>query len=120
MFQRPSQHPFVAALQELLQLFTPFGPVHECRVLHTGDGLKGAGALVRMATVEAATAAINGINGRTPQGSSLPLLVRFADSPEEKARKQQVLCRLSFVLGAAALIALSMMFWKQANNDSFA
>ncbi len=80
----------VIAPQELLQLFTPFGAVHECRVLHTGDGLKGAGALVRMASVDAATAAINGINGRTPQGSTLPLLVRYADSPEEKARKQQV------------------------------
>lgn len=71
---------------ELAQLFAQFGAVLECRVLHNGDMTRGAGALVRMSTLQQATAAIEGLNN-VGNGTGLPLLVRFADTPEEKARK---------------------------------
>lgn len=81
------------ASQDLKELFGPFGTVQECRILHRGDDIRGAGALVRMNNVGAASQAILALHGQYPQLqpgeiSSLPLLVRYADSPEEKARKQ--------------------------------
>lgn len=75
-------------------MFSPFGSVQESRILHRGDEVRGAGALVRMNNIEAASRAIAALNGHMPRshlGESLanqPLLVRYADSPEEKARKQ--------------------------------
>ena len=80
-------------MQELHDLFKPFGTVQECRILHRGDDVRGAGALVRMGSVASASQAIMALNGHVPTSglkdfTSMPLLVRFADSPEEKARKQ--------------------------------
>ena len=47
-----------------------------------------SGGLVRLASIEAAAAAIEQLNARPPlPGAALPLLVRYADSPEEKQRK---------------------------------
>lgn len=79
-------------MQDLKDLFSPFGVVQECRILHRGDDIRGAGALVRMNNVAAASQAILVLHGQYPQLqsgelSSIPLLVRYADSPEEKARK---------------------------------
>lgn len=80
--------------QDLRELFSPYGNIQECRILHRGDDLRGAGALVRMSTIDQAANAIAALNGLTPRGAvgealtSQPLLVRYADSPEEKARKQ--------------------------------
>ncbi|KAL0025180.1 hypothetical protein WJX77_005036 [Trebouxia sp. C0004] len=71
---------------ELAQLFAQYGSVLECRVLHNGDMTRGAGALVRMSTLQQASAAIDALNN-VSNGTGLPLLVRFADTPEEKARK---------------------------------
>ena len=83
----------LGVLQDLKELFGPFGTVQECRILHRGDDIRGAGALVRMNSVSAASQAILALHGQYPQVqpgeiSSLPLLGRYADSPEEKARKQ--------------------------------
>ena len=80
-------------LQDLRDIFTPFGAVVECRILNRGDNSRCAGALVRMHSIAAASQAIVALNGFCPQlstgdYSTMPLLVRFADSPEEKARKQ--------------------------------
>ena len=83
----------VHCLQDLRDIFAPFGTVVECRILNRGDNTRCAGALVRMHSIAAASQAIVALNGFCPQSSSgdyssMPLLVRFADSPEEKARKQ--------------------------------
>ena len=85
--------PLSLLVQELHDLFTGYGAVQECRILHRGDEIRGAGALVRMNSVANATLAILALNGSVPASglkdfTSLPLMVRFADSPEEKARKQ--------------------------------
>ena len=74
-------------------MFGAYGTVQECRILHRGEDVRGAGALVRMNNIAAASQAILALNGYMPrtQGgkySTMPLLVRYADSPEEKARKQ--------------------------------
>jgi hypothetical protein len=80
-------------LQDLREMFSAYGTVQECRILHRGEDIRGAGALVRMNNVAAASQAILALNGYLPRSqigdfSSMPLLVRYADSPEEKARKQ--------------------------------
>lgn len=74
--------------EEVNNLFAPYGSVLSCRLLHHGDGIRGAGALVRMSSVQEATQAITSLNGKTPQGSNEVLLVRYADSVEEKARRK--------------------------------
>ncbi len=61
---------------ELAQLFAQYGSVLECRVLHNGDMTRGAGALVRMSTVQQASAAIEALNN-VSNGTGLPLLVRY-------------------------------------------
>jgi hypothetical protein len=69
---------------ELRALFSPYGAVIECRVLHSGtartDSGTGAGALVRMATVDEAAQAIAHLHNQRLQGSVMPLVVRFADT----------------------------------------
>ncbi len=72
---------------DLGSMFAPYGSVLEKRILPLVDGAMGAGALVRMGSTEEATAAIGGLHNQTPMGATLPLLLRYADTPEEKARK---------------------------------
>ena len=45
-------------------------------MLHNGDMTRGAGALVRMTTIQQATAAIDALN-HVSNGVGLPLLVRY-------------------------------------------
>lgn len=61
---------------ELAQFFAQYGSVLECRVLHNGDMTRGAGALVRMSTLQQASAAIEALNN-VSNGTGLPLLVRY-------------------------------------------
>lgn len=65
---------------ELAHLFAQYGAVLECRMLHNGDMTRGAGALVRMSTVQQATAAIDSLNN-VSNGVGLPLLVRCFPPP---------------------------------------
>lgn len=78
---------------ELRALFSPYGSVMECRVLHSGTGRDtagvGAGALVRMATMEEAAQAIAHLHNQRLAGSVMPLVVRYADSQEQKQKKAQ-------------------------------
>lgn len=73
---------------DVRQLFEPFGTVLTRRVLHHGDltGLGGA-ALVRLSSVEEATNAIRDLNGYQIPGSYHPLIVKFADNSDTKAKK---------------------------------
>lgn len=77
--------------EELRSLFAPCGAVIECRVLHSGAGRggegAGAGALIRMASVSEAAQAIAHLHNQRLQGSSMPLVVRYADSHEQKMKK---------------------------------
>ncbi|KAK9866094.1 hypothetical protein WJX84_003794 [Apatococcus fuscideae] len=91
--QQPSNNlylrnlPLTVREAELTTLFAPYGTVLEKRVLQPVEGARGAGALVRLASAEEAARAIEGLHNRLPLGAALPLLIRYADTPEEKARK---------------------------------
>lgn len=74
--------------EEIIALFRQFGSVVSCRLLHVGEGIRGAGALVRMNSIQESRQAMEGLNGRIPQGGSEMLIVRYADTPEEKARRK--------------------------------
>lgn len=77
---------------DLRRLFGGFGEIIETRLLNAGTnemGVRGMGALVRMASVDQAAKAIDSINGRMIAGSSLAIMVRFADTAEDKARRHQ-------------------------------
>lgn len=60
---------------ELTALFAQYGTVLECRMLHNGDMTRGAGALVRMSTIQQASVTIEALNN-VGNGLGLPLLVR--------------------------------------------
>eukprot|EP00798_Chlamydomonas_sp_ICE-L_P006185 gene6185-2801_t len=75
--------------EELRQLFSQYGAVSLSRVLHQGDQTgQGGAALVRMSTVDEAHNAVSRLNGQRVLGALNPLIVRFSDSAEIKARKQ--------------------------------
>ena len=80
-------------LQDIMGIFQTYGTVKELRVLPGPLGSEGhnsAGALVRMGSSEEAAQAINGVNAwalSTGMGNgTFPLSVKYADSPEERAR----------------------------------
>ncbi len=81
------------ALQDIMAIFQTYGTVKELRVLPGPPGSEGnssAGALVRMGSSEEAAQAIAGVNAwaaSTGTGNgTFPLSVKYADSPEERAR----------------------------------
>ncbi|GMH38961.1 hypothetical protein BSKO_06859 [Bryopsis sp. KO-2023] len=74
--------------RQLRMLFSSYGAVIDCRILHNGEGQRGAGALVRMGSVDESTRAISALNGQRPQGGTDILLVRYADTEEEKAKRK--------------------------------
>jgi hypothetical protein len=76
-----------------MELFSPYGPVRQCRIFQVLNRSNCGSALVRMNNVASACKAIQAINGRYPirrlgESQIMPLVVRYADSPEEKARKK--------------------------------
>ena len=74
---------------ELRYLFTPYGEITSCRILCQGDSTgEGGAAMVRLGTTEQAVQAVQGLRGHRIRGSLHPLIVRFADTAEVKARKQ--------------------------------
>lgn len=84
MFLHQQNLPKNLTEEELRALFSPYGAVIECRVLHSGtartDSGTGAGALVRMASVDEAAQAIAHLHNQRLAGSVMPLVVRFADT----------------------------------------
>jgi hypothetical protein len=73
--------------EDLRVLFAPYGAVIECKLLHRADSTQGGGALIRMASVREAHATIAGLHNTSLPGAVGPLVVRFADSAEQKAKK---------------------------------
>ena len=76
-------------------------------LLSPADQFRGASALVRMASLEAAERAITTLNNSTPPGAVQSLIVRFAESAAEKAarlsrREAKTLQRLGGGIGLAA------------------
>ena len=79
--------PPIMAENDLIRLFSKFGTVVECRLLHASMTTS-VGALIRFATVDMASVAVNATNGMTVVGATTPLTVRFADSSSKNRRRQ--------------------------------
>ena len=79
--------PPIMAENDLMRLFSKFGNVIECRLLHASMTTS-VGALIRFETVDMATLAVNATNGITLVGATTPLTVRFADSSSKNRRRQ--------------------------------
>jgi RNA recognition motif-containing protein len=79
---QPSENLYVKGLPprvteaQLQTTFSRVGHVVESKIMRYGDSLECA-ALVRMSTIEAATAAIEQLNGTTPEGSVPPISIAF-------------------------------------------
>ena len=72
---------------DVLALFGAFGRILDMKYFASTASYKGTGALLRYSCVEDATGAIVTMNDAQFPGCFQPLLVRFADSPAEKAAK---------------------------------
>jgi len=83
----------------LFGLFTKFGKVVDVKFFSHLDQLRGGSALVKMDSVQSAARAIQGLDGYVPTDSVHALIVRFAESTNEKLqrleRQQGVLTSLS-------------------------
>jgi RNA recognition motif-containing protein len=72
---------------DVLSMFSQFGRVLDMKYFASTAMYKGTGALLRYTCVEHAKQAIDTLNETTFSGCFQPLLVRYADSPAEKAAK---------------------------------
>lgn len=73
--------------QDVQQMFEVHGAVLDLKLFPCLDQVRGASALVRMASVEAADRAIAALNNTTASGAMQSLVVRFAESAAEKAAR---------------------------------
>eukprot|EP00002_Diphylleia_rotans_P023135 TRINITY_DN4546_c0_g1_i1.p1 TRINITY_DN4546_c0_g1~~TRINITY_DN4546_c0_g1_i1.p1 ORF type:complete len:467 (+),score=84.83 TRINITY_DN4546_c0_g1_i1:116-1516(+) len=74
----------------LEQMFSKYGNVVQCKVMIDRDtGQSREIGFVRFETTEQATAAIRATNGTTLGPNSTPLIVKYADSEEQKAERKQ-------------------------------
>ena len=69
------------------QLFEPYGTIMDVKLFPCLDQFRGASGLVRMGSIEMADRAIQMLNGAIPPGGTQTLIVRFAESPTEKAAR---------------------------------
>lgn len=74
-------------MAEAQQLFETHGAVLDVKLFPCLDQFRGASALVRMASIEAAERAISALNNSTPPGGMQSLIVRYAESAQEKSAR---------------------------------
>jgi len=92
----PSDNIFVKCLplefteDDLRNLFGQYGTVADCKLLLAADNSSRCQGLVRFSGIAEAQHAIAQANGLIPMHGSSALIVRFADTPTEKARKHRV------------------------------
>ena len=92
----PSDNIFVKCLppefteDNLRDLFGHYGRVADCKLLLAADSSSRCQGLVRFSDVTEAQNAIAQANGLVPIHGRSALIVRFADTPSEKARKLRV------------------------------
>jgi hypothetical protein len=75
------------SVQDVQQMFEVHGAVLDLKLFPCLDQFRGASALVRMASVEAAERAIAALNNSTAPGAMQSLIVRFAESAAEKTAR---------------------------------
>ncbi|KXZ54807.1 hypothetical protein GPECTOR_4g878 [Gonium pectorale] len=75
--------------ETIRQFFEAYGPTVSVRMMQALPNTVGQVAMVKFAHAEHAQAARDNANATTPPGEALALNVKYADTPEDKARKQQ-------------------------------
>jgi len=72
-------------------LFSPFGEITGIFMIRTNEGLKKGCAFVKYAQRSSAITAISNMHGQvTVEGSNRPLIVKFADSKNQKRTRMQL------------------------------
>ncbi len=92
-------------------LFNPFGQIITHKVLYNSDGTSRGIGFVRYDKRSEAQAAINAMNGKSLDGSSVPLTVKYAIPPAVKNVNQPLLG----MLGAASTVAAATPANRNAN-----
>jgi hypothetical protein len=109
--------PPLAAREDVLALFAAHGAVLDVKHFPSTEHYKASGALVQMAAHDDAAAAIAALHGRVLPGAAQPLMVRYADSPAEKAakaaRKERAPRGGAGAPGAAGVLALQEALQRQ-------
>jgi CUG-BP- and ETR3-like factor len=78
-----------AGEDEIRGLFEKFGEIKEIHMLRNADGSSKCSAFLRFVARDAAYSAIANLNGLvTMEGSTRPLIVRFADNNKERQQRQ--------------------------------
>jgi RNA recognition motif-containing protein len=72
---------------EVVNMFSQFGQIVDMKYFRSTAQYKGTGVLLKYSSIEQAKHAIMGMNEASFPGCVQPLIVRFADSPTEKAAK---------------------------------
>mmetsp|Transcript_57647 Transcript_57647/g.187287 ORF Transcript_57647/g.187287 Transcript_57647/m.187287 type:complete len:596 (+) Transcript_57647:171-1958(+) len=88
-------------------MFTKYGDVASVKVLEA-SGMHGDSiALMRMGHVEQAKWIVENLNGTTPDGMTKPLIIRYADTPDTKSKRQAKGAGKAAQFAAAAAAAAS-------------
>lgn len=96
----PSTNVFVKGLPvtysegDLQNLFASFGQIEQCKLLKDlASGLSRGQGFVRFLQIQSAEAAIKGLNGYLLPGTVKGLVVRYADTEEEKVQRKEKVMR---------------------------
>ncbi|XP_028823187.1 CUGBP Elav-like family member 2 isoform X2 [Denticeps clupeoides] len=74
---------------EVRMMFSPFGPIEECRILRGPEGTSKGCAFVTFSTRAMAQNAIKTMHhSQTMEGCSSPMVVKFADTQREKEQRR--------------------------------
>lgn len=77
-----------AGEEEVRELFAPFGEIREIHMIRSADGTSKCAAFLRFMNHESAIRAIESFNNvYKMDGSSRPLIVKFADNKQQKQRR---------------------------------
>jgi len=88
---------------DIEQMFIPYGPLIETKILlDPATGISKGVGFVRFASRDQAQIAIDSLNNHVPLGADTPIVVRYSDSKEDKARKGKAPSPAGFAYGAPA------------------
>lgn len=77
-----------AGEQEVRELFSPFGEIREIHMIRNSDGSSKCAAFLRYVDRDAASQAIEQLNGNTVmEGAARPLIVKFADNKQQRQQR---------------------------------
>lgn len=77
-----------AGEEEVREVFAPFGEIREIHMIRSSDGTSKCAAFLRFMQHESATRAIESLNNSFKMdGSSRPLIVKFADNKHQKQQR---------------------------------